>query len=299
MRTRLPGWLAGLLLCLVLLPASADTVTLTLKRDGHPLTLTADYRPGDGGRPAVLILHGFLTTNRFSTVRAMIETAEERGLSVLAPNLSYCYTHRRTPLQCTSLHRHTLQEDLQELDNWIDWLQKQGHRQVILVGHSSGSALLLAWAASRTQAPVRGLILTSLFPLSGGRLGTRPEEISLARSLLKSGNPLPKKWHFLYCHGNYLATPESYLSYVDAFDRAHMLQWLHAVSRRMPVDVIMGGADRRYAKAGRDLLDAYRQQGARVIVIEGASHFFDGEHEFELQDQVDRLLNELEKEHQK
>ncbi|WP_294947736.1 alpha/beta hydrolase [Sulfurivirga sp.] len=298
MRACLPGWLTGLVLCLVLLPASARTVTLTLERNGHPLTLSADYRPGETGRPAVLILHGFLTTNRFSTVRAMSETAEERGLTVLAPNLSYCYTHRRAPLQCTSLHRHTLQGDLQELDHWIDWLKKQGHRQVILVGHSSGSTLLLAWTASRTQTPVHGLILTSLFPLSGGRLGTRSEEISLARSLLKSGNPLPKKWHFLYCRGNYLATPESFLSYVEALDRAHILQWLKSVSQRLPVEIIMGGADRRYAKAGRDLLDAYRQQGARVIVIEGASHFFDGEHEFELQDHLDRLLNELEKEHQ-
>ena len=37
------------------------------------LTAQANYHEGDSDKPALLIMHGFLTTNQFHTIRTMVK----------------------------------------------------------------------------------------------------------------------------------------------------------------------------------------------------------------------------------
>jgi len=48
----------------------------------------ADYVVGDIEKPAVVIIHGFLTTNRFHTVEAMAKALQDEGFSTLTPTLT-------------------------------------------------------------------------------------------------------------------------------------------------------------------------------------------------------------------
>lgn len=83
---------------------------------------------------------------------------------------------------------HTLQDEIGELGQWINGLLPQGYPGVVLVGHSSGSALILAYL-QRKHYPsfTKGVILTSLFYLTGPELGTRAQEVSLAQSKVAKG----------------------------------------------------------------------------------------------------------------
>ncbi len=289
--------IGGMLCCaLLLMPlAHAETFFATHTFQDTPIELVADFEPGDTKRPAVLILHGFLTTKDFPTVQAMKRTAQELGFAVLTPNLSYGFPRRQTPLKCTSLHRHRLEDDANELAFWIQWLSDQGYPGVILVGHSSASVLMVHYLMSANPPPknIRGVVLTSLFYVSGPEMGTRADEIAAAQKAVAENDTRPAQWHHLFCHGNYLATPDSYLSYQSVLTRRHILQGLRHVAKHWPTYVIMGGSDKRYEKTGRDLLDAYRDSGAKLIIIDEANHFFSQEHEFDLQDHLEDILNAL------
>jgi len=270
-------------------------ITATGTFQDKPIELVADFSPGDRQRPAALILHGFLTTKNFPTVQAMKQTAQEIGLAVLTPNLSYGYPSRRAPLKCTSLHRHRLQDDTAELDFWLRWLKKQGYTSTVLIGHSSASMLLIHYLKQHPSPPVkiRGVILTSLFYMSGPEMGTQPKEIAAARTALSKGDRQPRSWHHLFCHGNYLATPDAYLSYQQTLTRPYLITSLKHMAKRWPTYIIMGGADTRYKKTGHKLLDDYRESGANLIIIDEANHFFSQEHEFDLQDHLEEILNAL------
>ena len=56
----------------------------------------------------------------------------------------------------------------------------------------------------------------------------------------------------------------------------------------VPVAIIMGGKDERFKQSW---VQGLRQTGAEVITIDGASHFFDSHHEFDLHDAI---LSQLE-----
>lgn len=288
------AWMMGAFWLLASPIIHALPVTATGSFQDHTITLMADFSAGDPKQPAVLILHGFLTTKNFSTVQAISQTARDMGLAVLTPNLSYGYPSRQTPLKCTSIHRHRLQDDAQEVDFWLRWLKHKGYDRAILIGHSSASALLVHYLSTHTTPPVNiaGVVLTSLFYLSGPETGTNRAELARARQAVASHDTTPTNWHYLFCHGNYLATPESYLSY-QIITRTYLIRHLRQVTARWPTYIIMGGADSRYRQTGRKLLDEYRHSGAHLIVIDEANHFFSREHEFDLQDHLEETLNAL------
>jgi len=281
-----------ILLALLSLLVSARAEMVRYKLPSSGLVAMAEYVPGDTRRPAVLILHGLLTTYRFHTVQAMKEAATELGFGVLTPNLTYAISQRRESMLCTSLHRHTLDTAAAEIHDWIDWLRKQGYPSVILVGHSAASQLFLYALRQKAREDVRGLVLTSLFYLNGPELGTRQEELARAKTLVEQGETAPQKWHWVFCRGNFYATPQSYLSYMK-LTRPFILQALGEISARIPTYIIMGGADKRYQRTGREILDQYRQSGAHVVIIDGANHFFSSEYEFDLQDKLSEILQTL------
>ncbi len=269
------------LLCLLLLPlvpVHAGSVRLSMPGD---LTGLADYREGDPARPAILILHGFLTTHNFNTVLSLADALAEEGHTVLAPTLTLGINARRSGLPCDAIHTHTLEQDVAEIDRWVRWLGQRHRGPIVLVGHSYGSLELLAWLATRHHPRVRMLITTSLSYADGFNDPALVErQIAEARAAVKAGDNTPRRFTLSYCKGNFVAPPAVYLSYT-AWNEPRVLKALQAAP--VPVEVIMGGADRRF---DRHWLDALRRAGARLEIIDGASHFFDAEHEFDLHDAV-------------
>jgi pimeloyl-ACP methyl ester carboxylesterase len=151
--------LLGLLLLVFSTAASAALVQLDM-RPGIPAT--AEYTPGDRGKPALLLIHGFLQTRAFPTIATLATGLQDAGYTVLTPTLTLNIPSRGTSLACEALHRHSLEDDVREIARWVAWLKAQGHSKIVLVGHSFGSLQALSYLSSRPDPAVYGYVGASL-----------------------------------------------------------------------------------------------------------------------------------------
>jgi pimeloyl-ACP methyl ester carboxylesterase len=269
------------LLVLAGTPARAEIVHLTLP---SKLVAQGEFRPGDPAKPAVLLLHGFLQTQNFPTIHRLVEALSDEGYTVLAPTLSLGIPHRSQSVACEAIHTHTVAQGAEEIDAWVKWLTTKSPGKVVLAGHSIGNIYNLAYLASYPSARVVKLIGISIVE---GRLKIgEPARAGLVRDLRKVAQVdkrKPVEHQFSFCQ-RFNATRESLLSY---------LEWgpdkiLTAVRKtRLPITMIMGSKDDRL---GTDWLDRLKKTPAKVIIIPGANHFMDGQHEFDL---VDEFLHEI------
>lgn len=273
--------IVSMLLALSMASAHAQTVTLSMSKK---VLARAEYLVGKPDKPAVLILHGFLQTHAFPTVQRLAESLHDEGYTVLAPTLTLGITNRKQSMACEAIHTHTLQDDQREIEAWLSWLKKQTRSPIVLAGHSTGSFMILSHLEKLSDPRVRKFIGISLVE---GRFGTNESERKqLMQSLqtkIKAGERHPLSNPFSFCKKFY-ATPASLYSYLE-WDAPRLIKAIH--SARIPMSFIMAGKD--------DLIESgwigdLQKTGKPVHVIQGANHFMDGEHEFEL---LDKILAEL------
>jgi len=263
------------LLCLLIwmFPAAAHAeLVQQLMRPGIPAS--ADYLIGEHSKPAVLLLHGFLQTREFSTVASLARGLHDAGYTVLSPTLSLNIPDRKQSLACEAIHKHSLDDDVAEIGHWIQWLKSRGHPAIVLLGHSFGSMQLLAYLSAKPDAAVKGYIGTSLIEAQIGPID-RPTLIAQLENLILGKQRALVDQSLSICI-KYPSTPEGLLSYVR-WDQARVLASL----KQTPVGkmLIMGDSDEML---GRGWLKALQHVQAPMVLIKGANHFMDGEHEFDL-----------------
>lgn len=267
----------GLLLLTSLQLVHAAQVDITL--DTGTLA-NADYRPGKPDKPAVMVVHGFLSTFNYGTVQAMADDLAGKGYTLLTPNLTFGVSARREPLPCDTPHTHTVAEEGAELAAWARWLKSKGHRDLFMIGHSAGSTSILA-SLEQSIPTLRGIILTAVYDFDNFSPEVMEKDRKTALSQ-QQGNGL--SGYFLgFCQGNFRATGRSYLSYRH-WNRTRIIDAIN----RSPVTVsaIMPGNDRRLEGRNANWLDELRASKARLSVVPGADHFFSALHEFDLNEQV-------------
>jgi pimeloyl-ACP methyl ester carboxylesterase len=284
-----PGWAISLFATLTFIvlssPAQAEGLRLT-SADGKPVN--AEYLPGDTRRPAVLVLHGFLQTREFLTTQTIISGLSSVGNGILSPNLSLGVADRQQSMQCQAPHQNTFEDDLREIDVWVQWLRKQGYPSVIIVGHSWGSQHGVGYADAYPKAPIAAVVGVSLV-----RTEQTPRVIArqsaAAKERLTRKDTALKPYALSYCK-EYMARPESYLSYARWSD-ARVLGVLERLKKRqVPVYVLLGSQDKRSDNAWAKAL---RVSASQVLVVEGANHFFSSLHEFELNERLEVILARL------
>jgi pimeloyl-ACP methyl ester carboxylesterase len=267
-------WLANLVFVLA---QSALGKEVTLEMPNH-LMARADYQAGKSDLPAVLILHGFLQTHDFHTVHSMVEEFRERGYTVLAPTLTLGVPYRSQSLACEAIHTHTLENDEAEIGAWLAWLESRQQSPVILVGHSTGSMELLAFLSRHKDPHVKKLIGASIIEatLEGGE-HVRSELTASLKKRIRANDTTPVTHQFSYC-GHYSATAADLLSYLS-WSPKRIIEATRSID--VPVTFIMGSADDRMPS---NWIAELKKTGRKIRIIEGAGHFLDGEHEFDLQD---------------
>ena len=264
------------------LPLEAETIQEKLPSGHYGV---AAYHQAETSNPAILVLHGFLTTHNFNTVMGIVELLAENGHTVLAPTMTLGINARQGGLACDAIHTHTLEDDLDEISFWVNWLSKRGHKQIVLIGHSSGSLELLAYLINNPNPAVTKLIATSLVYADGfNPTALVEQQIAEAQQKHRQGDRSLQAYTYSYCRGNFLAPAYVYLSYT-AWTQEHVLTALK--QSPVAVSIIMGGKDERFKNSW---VQSLQQTGAEVIIINGASHFFDSHHEFDLHDTILALL---------
>lgn len=249
------------------------------------LHVTADYRKGSAEKPAILILHGFLTVHSFSLIQKLAEELNFNDYPVLAPTLSLGISKRRSTLACDALHLHSMKNDIDEVNWWVQWLIDRGHDEIILIGHSTGAMQVIQYVHEYPDAPVSKVISISLVPLGRNDQPRLNQSIKTARGMVDNNDSSIHKFSIAYCIDNYSSPPQNFLSYAN-WNSKKLLSAIK--SSPETIQVIMGGADDSvYPK----WIEHMKQGGADVSVIDGANHFFNSGHEFELYDSLMKKLD--------
>ncbi len=257
------------------------------------LTARGLYAPGEPDRPAVLLLHGFLQTHDFPTVRRLADALnEDEGYPVLTPTLTLGIDDRSSSLACEAVQKHDMEQAVKEISAWVAWLIRRGHERMVLVGHSTGSVMITAYL-ERASPEVKQAILVSLThfgPRQAVFKKEAGEALSLARSRMDDAKTQEGLADFsiAYCR-RYVTTPARILSYY-AWNARKVLEAL--ASSPVPVTVILGTKDKRMDGDWVASLEPLPR--VRLKFVEGADHFFDAEHEFSLLEAVLETLEELE-----
>ena len=275
------NWMLGCVLILLgVLPvvAQARMVQFTLPSN---LVVTAQYHAGHPDKPAVLLLHGFLQTRDVPPMSTLGQSLADAGYTVLMPTLSLGYSQRNQSLACEAMHTHTLQNDTAELSMWVDWLDKNSHGPIFLIGHSNGSAVVMNYIAQRPAKSIQGAILTSVVPI---KIDPVEYQHALDDKTQSSAAAL-KKYRISFCQHSYLSSAAGYLSYARLSEATILAKMRKA---KKPFQIIIGSADQVFSPDWeRQLKTAFPS----TIVISGAGHFFEGSYEFALLDQVQLVLN--------
>ena len=251
------------------------------------ITATATYSVGEKTKPVVLLIHGFLGTRDHATLKNLTTAIQDEGYSTLAPTLSLGIDKRKQSLACEAIHTHTMGSDIVEINYWVQWLIKKGHKQVILLGHSFGSLNMLVYLKQYQTPEIVYAIATSLVDIEHaiGKQSVK-NQLKEAYEQIKSNNKSLNEYKISYCK-KFISTPETFVSYAK-WEKNNILSLLSFI--KSPVHIIIGEKDQRMDKNWPKLLV---KQGTKVDIIKGANHFFSDEFEFELHDQVINTLNKI------
>ena len=269
-------WLWLIVLCGVL-ANSVVTASVELLPVRPGLIASANYSPGRDDRPPVLLLHGFLQTANFFTIKRLHANLAEQGYPVLSPTLTLGITQRAQSLDCEALHLHNLQQDVQELRQWVEWLTERHSQPMVLIGHSAAGLVISRYLSEGPHSQPAATILISPKYLRGDQ----------QTSALPPDSAVPKigTYPLGFCN-RYPTTPQAYRSYVE-WDSQRLL---NALQQMQPLPaIVLGSADDRLQNGWAGKLLA---SGLPVHQIEGANHFFDSTHELDLLEAIETLLDD-------
>jgi esterase/lipase len=251
------------------------------------ITANADYREGNAQKPAVLILHGFMTTYNLNIVQFIANELESHGYTILAPTLSLKINNRQSGASCDAIHTHTMETDVEEVLWWLNWLRSKTNKDIIVIGHSTGS-LQLAIALSRSPPSyVKKAILTAPAYLSGKPFpqDIEKKEIALANGLKSKNDISLNKYHLSFCKGNFVAPYNVFLSY-KFWTADRLIETIQNI--KIDHTIILAGADTRFLP---NLYRKLEQTKVKIVTIDGSNHFFSSPHELEF---LELISNELE-----
>ena len=279
---QVPRLLTGFILLFAFSGSYAEIIELNSPDDK---TIQAEFFQGEPGYKAVLLLHGFLQTNQFHTVKRLAEALHDSGYTVLTPTLSLGLDKRIQSLPCEAIHTHNFENDRAEIDVWVDWLTEKTGKNVTLVGHSAGSLTLLEYMRiSQAEKVDLGILISMAYLSDSENNSMEKQSEAKARQAIASGDSGISNYHLAFCQ-TYPTTAKNFMSYHE-WNPKKLLTLTSQFSDK--VNVIIGTEDVRLKQIGRDRLE---REIIPVTYIPGANHFFDQAHEFDLSEAVEKLLD--------
>jgi len=268
---------------LLLLSTSVTAQPIQLKSNN--LVMNAEYLEGSNTQNPVIILHGLLQTYEFSTVSRLATALNEAGYTVLSPTLSLGINNRKMSLSCEAIHTHSMNSDSEELKQWIDWLKTKTGKEINLIGHSAGGPTILNYLEMNNADLIKKVVLISLSYYATGPTANETEQHEkYAKEHIKIDPDKIHNYALNYCR-SYPSFAKDFLSYYE-WNTEKVTQAVGTF--RDKISIIIGTGDKRIDSSWRKQLNIKYNN---VISIDGANHFFDQSHEFELIDVIEELLD--------
>jgi esterase/lipase len=283
------SWFFAHFLCFALLSHTslADTIEVKLPSG---IIASADFHQGLTSQPAILLLHGFLQTRSSPPMSTLANNLASKGYTTLSPTISLGINKRKQSMACEMVHTHTMNEEIAELIFWTKWLSIKGYKNIVLIGFSStGNINILMQNMQATHTAVNKIILISINPMA---VDQSEFKISQSPNSVRSkNNKKPYFYSLGYCHKNFFASNTSYLSYAKYAD-ANLLSFIS--QNTLPTEYIFGSSDTVLPPNWPEKIRSLNTH-AQITMIDKATHFFDGEFEFDLAEAVETSLANIPK----
>ena len=273
-----------------------------VKLQQDDLTLNANLEKADDWpvAPTVLITHGTLSHNKSEIMTALQELFLQNGVSSLAINLGLGLNDRQGPYDCNTPHSHRHEDAIDEIGTWLDWLEKQGVKQVVLLGHSRGGNQTAWFAAEHDDPVIKKVILVApqtwnpeyeaqSYENNYGK--PLAEIMGKAESMVAAGRPQTAIEHtdFIYCKDTTVSA-EAMVSYYAADPRKDTPYLLPKIKK--PVLVFAGSEDQTVKGLNEKLAPLAEAGDIELVVIDGADHFFRDLYVEDLVDSAVEFINE-------
>lgn len=272
---------------------------VTLSHRGIALNATLEMAEGkslDDG--VVVMVHGTMAHKDMDIMRRFRVMFRQHGFTTLAINLGLGIDHRRGAYDCARPSTHHFADAVTEIGAWLDWLQANGARRMVLFGFSRGGQQSARFAAERDHVRLASLVL--LAPINPMEVASsaRYESqfgkplaavLDRAHSLAKGGNgkAFLENVPFLNCPATDV-TAESFLSYYAPDPKLEMPALLEQVKK--PTLVVVAGADRIVRDLDKLIAPLAERKRVRVALIPGADHFFGDLYGEDAMDEIVKFL---------
>ncbi|WP_019594314.1 alpha/beta hydrolase [Thioalkalivibrio sp. ALM2T] len=264
-------------------PAALAAEKVTLEHDD--LTLVGHMKEGMGASPSdgvVLMLHGTLAHGRMEVMAGVQDLLAEHGLNSLSINLSYGIDAREGIFECDAPVRHGVDDHLQEISLWHEWLQDEGYGPVTLFGHSRGANQVARYLTEHDPDGIRALVLVAASTFDEDEAAADFEEqsglplqvmLDRARELqrMNQEETLMKDVRFLYCE-ELDVTPRAFLGYYEPTRQNDTPSVIRGM--QIPTLVIVGSEDDVVPDLPQKV-EAVKDSGdITLMTVDGADHFF-------------------------
>jgi pimeloyl-ACP methyl ester carboxylesterase len=248
------------------------------------IKLNANFEKTETGTtgPVILMTHGTLAHNKMEIMSTLQKMLKDQGISSLAINLGLGINNRQGFYDCATPHTHRHTDALDEIGVWLNWLEKQGVKNVVLLGHSRGGNQTAWFAAERDRDLISKVILMApaTWSMDAAKQSYKTSYnkdldplLQQARKLAAAGKGAQSIEHidFIYCKDT-TATADAVVSYYDNNPRMDSIYLLDKIKK--PLLVIAATEDTVVKNLDTLLPPLAEKQGFQLKVIEGADHFF-------------------------
>lgn len=262
--------------------ASVHASEVTLEYQGLTLNANLELSPGSDFKDGiVLIVHGYLAHNKMEIIRTSQQALLDNGQSSLAINLSLGVDNRHGFYECTSPHRHTQENAVDELKAWVGWLRDKGVTKITMMGHSRGANQIMIYAVEDKAPEVTKLVM--LAPGMGttagltykdryGKSFEEPLALASQRAAAGKGSDLMADIDLLSCPKARVSA-DSFISYYGKNNKFRQFTtYLPRIS--VPTLIVIGTLDDRQPNAREIVAPFVDNDHIRLGIIEGAGHFF-------------------------
>ncbi len=302
-RILLPIMVIFLITLLQTLPS--NTSAQEVKAKYKNLIVNANVELAEGKQledGVILIAHALIQHNRMEIIRTLQVLFKQHGYSSIAINYSLNVNDRHGMFSCMTPHRHIRQATIEELGFWVGWLKKQGVKQIVMAGHSTGANEVAAYSGLYHDPAITHVILiapstsdhSSNTP-AGYRLRFKKDlnkVLARAQKLIDAGrgDVIMEHTDFLYCPG----APVSAATFVSYYGGRSSVRLLPAQldSLTVPALVIAAGEDNQAPDTTAIIQPHADGKRIQLVTIDGASHFL---RDLYLEDAVDAMVTFLQK----
>ncbi len=134
------------------------TIEMGNDDEGRVICTLVRRSPHEGCSQAILYLHGY---NDYFFQSQLGDSAQAHGYNFYALDLRK-YGRSLLPHQ-DAFYCRSLQAYFADMDTALHIIQEEGHRDIYLIGHSTGGLIISYYMKHHPEAPVRGVALNSPF----------------------------------------------------------------------------------------------------------------------------------------